>query len=262
MTVLYIIAAVLFFGILVGIHELGHFLTAKACGVRVEEFSIGMGPALFKRRRGETLYAIRAVPFGGYCAMTGEDGDSDDPRSFVNQKLWKKLIVLFAGSFMNFLLGFIIIFILVEVWNDAPLWPVIRHSFEICIEFVKLVWQSLGMLFNGQAGITDMSGPVGIVDMMVDTANAAESTAYAVSDLAYFGAFIAVNLAVMNLLPIPALDGGRIFLLLVTALIEAVTRKKLNPKYEMYINGAGMVLLLGLMAFIMFHDVWRIITGG
>lgn len=261
MTALYIIIAILFFGLLVGIHELGHFLTAKACGIRVEEFSIGLGPAIFKKQKGETTYSLRAVPFGGYCAMTGENEESDDPRAFSSQKLWKKLIVLFAGSFMNFLLGIILIFILVEAWNDAPLWPVLRHSFEICIEFVKLVWQGIAMLFNGQAGISDLSGPVGIVDVMVQTAEQAETTTYAISDLTYLGAFIAVNLAVMNLLPIPALDGGRIFLLLVTAVIEAVTGKKLNKKYEAYIHGAGMILLLLLMAYVMFHDVWRLIFG-
>lgn len=263
MTALYIIIAILFFSLLVGIHELGHFITAKMCGIRVEEFSIGMGPAIFQKQKDETLYSVRAVPFGGYCAMTGEDGDSEDERAFVNQTLWKKLVVLFAGSFMNFLLGFIIILILVLLWNKgAPLLPVLGRSLEICLDFVKLVWESLKMLFTGQAGIQDLSGPVGIVGLMVDTADQAESAAYAISDLAYLGAFIAVNLAVMNLLPIPALDGGRIFLLLVSSLIELVTKKKLNPKFEMYINGAGMVLLLALMAYVMLQDVWRLIFGG
>ena len=86
--IIYIIVAVIFFGILVGIHEFGHFAVAKACGIRVEEFSIGMGPALLKKQKGETLYALRCIPFGGYCAMTGEDGESEDPRAFVNQAVW------------------------------------------------------------------------------------------------------------------------------------------------------------------------------
>ena len=88
MTVLYVILAILIFGVLVAIHELGHFTAAKACGVRVEEFAVGMGPAIFKKKKGETEYSLRIVPFGGYCAMTGEDGDSDDPRAFVNQTVW------------------------------------------------------------------------------------------------------------------------------------------------------------------------------
>ena len=110
--IVYIIIAVLFFGILVGIHEFGHFSVAKLCGIRVEEFAIGMGPAIFQKQKGETLYSLRCVPFGGYCAMTGEDGESEDPRAFVNQKVWKRLLVLVAGAFMNFLLGFVIVFIL------------------------------------------------------------------------------------------------------------------------------------------------------
>ena len=110
--IVYIIIAVLFFGILVGIHEFGHFAVAKLCGIRVEEFAIGMGPAIFQKQKGETLYSLRCVPFGGYCAMTGEDGESEDPRAFVNQKVWKRLLVLVAGAFMNFLLGFVIVFVL------------------------------------------------------------------------------------------------------------------------------------------------------
>ena len=112
MTLLYIIVAILLFGLLVVIHELGHFTAAKLCGVRVEEFAVGMGPALWKKQKGETLYALRAIPFGGYCAMTGEDGESDDPRAFGNQKAWKRLIILAAGSFNNFLLGFLIVLII------------------------------------------------------------------------------------------------------------------------------------------------------
>ena len=99
---------------------------------------------------------------------------------------------------------------------------------------------------------------MGIVDLMAETGEQAESTSDALYNIFYLGAFIAVNLAIMNMLPIPALDGGRVFLLLVTAVIEAVTRKKLNPKYEGYIHAAGMVLLLSLMAFVMFNDILKL----
>ena len=117
------------------------------------------------------------------------------------------------------------------------------------------------MLVHGQVGVNDLAGPVGIVDMMAETGAAQETTADALWMIFSFGAFIAVNLAVMNMLPIPALDGGRVFLLLVTALVEAVTRKKINPKFEGYIHAAGMVLLLALMAYVMFHDIFRLVTG-
>ena len=82
-SVLYILAAILVFGMLVAVHELGHFLAAKACGVRVNEFSIGMGPEIWSKVRGETQYSLRALPIGGFCAMEGEDEESDDESNIV-----------------------------------------------------------------------------------------------------------------------------------------------------------------------------------
>ena len=109
---LYILLVVVLFGVLIAIHEFGHFITAKLLGVKVNEFAIGMGPALWSRRKGETLYALRAFPVGGYCAMEGEDEDTGDPRAFSRQKGWKKIVILCAGSFMNFVLGLIIAVVL------------------------------------------------------------------------------------------------------------------------------------------------------
>ena len=126
---------------------------------------------------------------------------------------------------------------------------------------VRSVRLSLQMLVSGQAGLKDMTGPVGIVQIMSDTAEASDSTLSAVMNMLYFGGFIAINLAIMNMLPIPALDGGRVLALLLTLVVEGITRKKLNPKYEAYIHGAGMVLLLALMAVIMFKDIIMIFKG-
>lgn len=102
-----IVIAIIIFGIIVTVHEFGHFITAKLSGVKVLEFSIGMGPAIFKKTKGETQYSLRILPVGGYCAMEGEDDNSEDSRSFRNQNVWKRMIVLFAGAFMNFILGFV-----------------------------------------------------------------------------------------------------------------------------------------------------------
>ena len=109
---MYILIAILIFGFLIFIHELGHFLTAKALDVQVNEFSICMGPAIVKKQRGETLYALRCIPVGGYCAMEGEDEESDNPRAFTSKVWWKRLIILAAGSFMNFLTGLVVLAIL------------------------------------------------------------------------------------------------------------------------------------------------------
>ena len=108
---MYILIAILIFGFLIFIHELGHFLTAKALDVQVNEFSICMGPALLKKQRGETLYSLRCIPIGGFCAMEGEDGDSDNPRAFTSKSWWRRLIILAAGSFMNFLTGLLVLVI-------------------------------------------------------------------------------------------------------------------------------------------------------
>ena len=109
---IYILAAILIFGVLIALHELGHFCAAKACGVRVNEFAIGMGPAILKKTKGETTYALRLLPIGGFCAMEGEEEASDDPRALSNQGFWKKLIIFAAGALMNFLTGLVILLVL------------------------------------------------------------------------------------------------------------------------------------------------------
>lgn len=351
-----VIIGILLFSILIFVHELGHFLAAKAFGVQVNEFSMFMGPAIFKKKKGETLYTIRCIPIGGFCAMEGEDQDTDNPRSFQKAAWWKRIIILVAGAAMNFLIG-IVFFAIVYAPVQQIVTPVITELTDCCtfkgenglqvgdelvsidgervyntsnvsllfsmntsgvhdivvvrdgvkLEFndlsmghqcqdeqgntylhyglswgeahkatfgdkVQAIWNttldnarlvrlSLQMMFSGQVGLSEMSGPVGIVDMMSDVASAAPSFWEALLDLLYFGGFLAVNLGIMNLLPIPALDGGRVLALLLTTAIEAITKKKIDPKYEGYIHAVGMILLLALMAIIMFKDIFTIFKG-
>ena len=304
LTVVYILVAILLFGLLVLVHEFGHFLTAKLSGVQVNEFSLFMGPAIWKKQKGETLYSLRCIPIGGYCAMEGEDGDSDNPRAFGRAKVWKRLLILVAGSFMNLVAGLLIMTIYVaSVYQAIPtravasvdsasvfagqlqagdsfysiggelvytsgdvtmqektLGGTLGFSWNSCVDFVRIVRLGLGDLFTGRAGLKDMSGPVGIVEQVTETANQQESAWEGLAVVLYYFSFIAINLGVMNLLPIPALDGGRIVGLLLTTLIERITRKKLNPKYEAWINGVGMVLLLLLIAVITFKDIFHLFT--
>ena len=346
-----VLFAILLFSVLIFIHEFGHFAAAKLSGVQVNEFSMFMGPALWKKQIGETLYSVRLVPIGGYCAMEGEDEDTDNPRSFQKAAWWKRLIILVAGAAMNFLMG-VVLMLLVYMPVRAVVEPVIasfeefatvdgehglqvgdrileldgekiyvqsdfslilslnpgdyhdlvversgqrvelpgfhlekhevtrddgtsqllfgmnftlreldfagkvRYAWSQCLNTVRMVRLSLQMIFSGQAGLSDMSGPVGIVQQMSTVAQRSPTTLDALLNMLYFGAFIAINLAVMNLLPVPALDGGRIVGVLITTAVEAVTRKKINPKYEGYLHGAGMVFLLGLMAVVMFKDIF------
>ena len=108
---LLILIGVLLFGFIIFFHELGHFLLAKASGIRVNEFALGMGPKLFGFRKGETQYSLRLLPIGGYCAMEGEDEDSGDPRAFGNKPVWKRFLVVAAGSVFNIVLGFFLMMI-------------------------------------------------------------------------------------------------------------------------------------------------------
>jgi len=107
-----IVIAIIVFGIIVLIHEFGHFAAARKAGIFVEEFAIGMGPKLLKWKRGETLYSLRLVPIGGFCKMLGEDGESQDSRAFGNKPLSRRIIVIVAGALMNFVLAFVIFFVI------------------------------------------------------------------------------------------------------------------------------------------------------
>ena len=128
MIILKILAALVLLGVVIMIHEFGHFLAARAMGVRVNEFAIGMGPKLIKWRKGDTLYSVRALPLGGFCAMEGEDEDAptpsaiggnsdrdtepvDESRSFAHKKVWQRLVIVVAGAAMNLLLGFLLLLV-------------------------------------------------------------------------------------------------------------------------------------------------------
>ena len=115
-----IVIAFLIFGLIITVHEFGHFIAAKANGIKVLEFSIGMGPRLFKFGKGETVYSFRLLPVGGFCAMEGEDQDSNDSRSFSKQNVWRRMIVLFAGAFMNFVLGFVLVTVMTSMGSSVP----------------------------------------------------------------------------------------------------------------------------------------------
>ena len=121
-----ILFAILIFSFLIFVHELGHFVCAKLSGVQVNEFSMFMGPVIWKKQKGETLYSIRCIPIGGFCAMEGEDSETDNPRSFQKAAWWKRLIILVAGAAMNFLAGLVLVAI-VYAPSQAYVAPVITH---------------------------------------------------------------------------------------------------------------------------------------
>jgi len=358
---------ILFFGLVILVHELGHFWAARANDVKVVEFSIGMGPRLLKKQRGETLFSLKAIPFGGSCLMEEDEGPSDDPRAFVNKKPWRRFTILVAGALMNLLLGVVMMSVVVAaspmmptttvgaIWSPPAAqeyledgeeavpqiptlqaqgllpgdtithvngrrvlshididflyfrggmsavdlvvnrdgqrvelpglqlreWPrvdgtygyflgfsqagaprsvgrVLGETFARSASMTRLVWLSLFDLVTGQFGLNDMAGPVGLVVMVGDGAQgvqegiaAGQSLAQALSPLLFLGALISINIGIMNLLPLPALDGGRI----VFVLIEGIVRKPVPKKFEGTVHAVGLVLLLLLMAIVTFSDI-------
>ena len=332
---LQIILAILAFGVLVIVHEFGHFITAKRGGVQVNEFWIGMGPTLLKHEYHGTLYCLKLLPFGGACVMEGEDGESENEHAFGKAKLPRRMLIVCAGALMNFLVGFLIVLAVMQpngpnggyiVSTISEVNPastasadggleagdeilkidgyhiLVRSDFEtalsrtastthkvtvrrdgekvtlpsvkleaavtdangnkrIGITFAELP-DSLGMhlsmsvrtavnyarLVSGQVGVDQLSGPVGVAEVMADTAK------YSMISFFQLVAFISINLGVMNLLPLPALDGGR----LVFLIIEGIRRKPVPPKYEGYVHAAGLMLLLMLMVYVTGQDVLRI----
>lgn len=336
-----ILISIFMFGILIFIHEFGHFITAKLCNIKVNEFAIGMGPTLLKKQKGETKYALRAFPIGGFVSMEGEDEESTDNRAFNNKSIPKRFLVLIAGAAMNILLGIIITFIIVcmqsrlatteiayfeenalthqtglEVGDtilkvdnanilsandliysimmdeDGVVNMLVRRngekvllenvSFQVepseeheginniifdfkvvgaektvgtvlkstaieSISTAKTIWRSLIDILRGRISVNELSGPIGVAT----TINTAINQGAWLSSVLSIVAFISINLGIFNLLPFPALDGGRIVFLL----IEAIRRKPIDRKYEGYVNFIGFALLMILMVFVLFKDI-------
>lgn len=344
---LQIILAILAFGMLVIVHEFGHFITAKRGGVQVNEFWIGMGPTLLKKEHNGTLYCLKLLPFGGACVMEGEDEESESEHAFGKASLPRRMLIVAAGALMNFLVGFLIVLAVIQpngpnggyiVSTIDSVNPVstaaaagglqagdeilevdgynilMRSDFEIAlargadttyevvvrrdgekitlpavvleatiegedgrkmigltfaeqpdsigmhinmavrtsVNYARMVWASLGMLVTGQVGVDQLSGPVGVAEVMATTAS------YSIAAFLQLVAFISINLGVMNLLPLPALDGGR----LVFLILEGIRRKPVPAKYEGYIHAAGLMLLLALMVYVTGQDILRIVAGG
>jgi regulator of sigma E protease len=340
---LFIIYAILIFALLIFVHELGHLVTAKAVGIRVREFAIGMGPRLWSVTRGETRYSVRPFPIGGFCAMEGEDEESDDPRAFNNRPAPARALVLVSGSGMNVILAVLMLSVLiftsgepsvrvntvtanspaaaaglkvgdeilavngeaVSSWTEisgklaevanASARPrvdlLVRHpdgreqtisadmyedvdgayrvgvtpvmtrgpgyffrSFQLGAEatwnMTKMMYNAIGDLFTGRAGIDQLTGPVGIVKAVGDTAKVGGG--YVVE----LAALISLNLGIVNLLPLPALDGGRILFLI----IRLFTGRRVSDALEARIHTIGMIALFALMGYITLIDVDRFIV--
>ena len=362
-----IVLAILLFGFIVFFHELGHFLAAKAFGVRVNEFSIGMGPALWKKIYKGTQYSLRALPVGGYVALEGEESPESQQAEAARDEreaetaspippeqrtgtplndapVWQRALVMAAGAFMNFVLGFVVLVILVaaqegaitsktiySIENDAlcgqtglqagdeivavngrrcfvandiiyelvrteqyradftvlrdgqtvelpdvqfDTWTdeagqvhmslgftvyglaktpcnVLREAGNSMLYYGRIIFTSLADLLRGRENINNLSGPVGIVTAI------GQAASYGWQDLLQLLALITINLGIFNLLPFPALDGGKVVFLA----IEGITGHAVPEKLQGSLTVAAFALLFGLMIFATYNDIIRLITG-
>lgn len=355
----YLFIVLLFLGFLIGIHEFGHFITAKLFHVKVNQFFIGMGPTVFARKKGETEYGLKLLPVGGFCSMEGEDEDTHDPRCFYVQTGWKKFLVLFMGPFMNFLAGFFLLVIVVSQ-SEAMVLPKLESLFDGFPyaseqgllpgdEFVSIggeaVWmqQDVGFLLDRAAGapvditvkrdgsfvtipglmlerrdyvdsetgdvlsgyygfrftryeditvfdvlaaaggrvmsfgrqvlfglsdmaagnvkFKDMSGVVGVVDTVSEVGAESESVSAGFSNIMMLMSLITINLGIMNLLPIPALDGGRILFVLLNGVAMLFFKERIPAKTEAYFHGFGMLVLMLFMLAVTLKDVIQVFSA-
>ncbi|WP_295210715.1 site-2 protease family protein [Ruminococcus sp.] len=344
-----ILFAIIIFEVIIIIHELGHFIAAKSCGVKVNEFAIGMGPAILKKQKGETLYAWRLFPIGGYCAMEGEDNGSEDNKAFCNKSLPRRMIIVIAGVIMNLILGYVILCIcnatsdaiattkiswfednaqsqatgleigdeIVEIngmrifttmdmsyqfGNDEDgtfdmvvkrngekvelkdvsfattdktmhidfkvepqaitVGSVLSQSFKQTCTDGRLIYISFFDLIRGKYSLKDLSGPVGIVDTIDNVIDSERDEASGKIDWASLAdtmmtlaAFITINIGIFNLLPLPALDGGRLIFLI----IEAIRRKPVKPEHEGMVHAIGLAALLLLMVVVTVSDIIKLV---
>lgn len=342
---------ILILGVIVLVHEFGHFIFAKMFGIYVHEFSIGMGPKIFGRKRkkkeDETEYCIRAIPIGGFVSLAGEEVDDEDDgvpkdRKLYSKPAWQRFLVMFFGAGNNFIFAVLILFAIAAIWgapdmtasfievdanypayeagiragdvvtklnghkissnDDLAIYmqladmtktinfevvrdgekhqisvtPVkeekdgvesykigvtmgsseihhgflasVRYSFQKTGSLFKQMFITLKGLFTGGIGVNQLSGPVGIYSIVGEQRNAG------FENVLYLVALLSINVGVINLLPLPAFDGGRILFLL----IEKIKGSPVNTKTENMIHSIGFILLMLLMVYITFNDIFRL----
>ena len=345
----YILLGILFFGVIILVHELGHFAFAKLFKVGINEFSVGFGPKLFsKKGKDGVIYSLRAIPIGGYVSMVGEDEKVDDENAFSSKPVWQRIIITAAGAAMNIILGIILTGILVgsaeriysttvsgfnvvsesgeklefeeflgirvgdtikkignrkiNVRNDfvyeimfrgdegvdvtverdgkdvlikdvkfgtfsedgivfgnaafirttelEKTFPeFIKQTFCQAFSSIRVLWSSILNIFKGRYGVETLSGPVGVIGQVKETAS------YGWESLVFLLTMLTLNVGIINLLPLPAFDGGRLFFML----IELIRGKPVDPKYEGYVHAAGFVLIMIFMIFITYNDIAKLI---
>lgn len=326
---------ILLFSVMVIPHEFGHFAAAKLSGIKVNEFSVGMGPKIFQKQGNETKYSIRIFPIGGFCAMEGEDEESDNPRAFNNVSTLKKIFVLSSGAIMNILVALLLMIITIEIIGtptnvigsiekNSPAesaglragdriveldnkeinsWekfvqemrtkeseqieigverkenykkfiinPIYKDGrqvigvtskpahnlFKSIIYGSRSTWQINSAMYSGLYKMVtgkvnfkkNVAGPIGIISLVGKTSKEGFIS------FIYLAVIISINLAVINMLPFPALDGGRILF----TLIRKITGNAISDEMEGKIHLAGFAILIALLIFVTWNDILRLIS--
>lgn len=237
-------------GFLVFIHEFGHYTVAKLCKIKVNEFSLGFGPKLFEKTKGETKYQLRAIPLGGFVRLEGEEEDSDSDRAFNKASIPKRIAVLLAGGLVNIVFGIIAFTILITVRymivKNSGFFEAVGYGFQSCGDLIAELARGIASLFTGKVSLNEMTGPVGISSMVSKTNS--------ITEFIYLLSIISISLGVTNLLPFVPLDGGKVVLLI----IEAIRKKPLKQETELKIQTAGFVILIMFSVVVTFHDIMRL----
>lgn len=338
MTVLLTIIEVIFLiGFLIFIHEGGHYIAAKMSKVKVKEFAIGFGPKIYQKQGKETLFTLRAIPFGGFNDILGEAERVDDKDAFCNAKLSKRIFIIVAGGLVNIVFGLLVYFLVALIFTEIPsttideIMPecaIVESGVEVGDTIIKLddteinikpdidvfmaettgedvkmtvrkpngeikeylvhqteyngtyilgiasrpkenvpfgerfsysvnsttvfvykTFVSVKNMFTGRFRMEQMIGPIGITELVAEN-NTLDNFVYLLS-------VISISLGVTNLLPLPALDGGKFVLLI----IEGIRRKPLKEETELAISSIGFIFLISLAIFVSTNDLVRILRG-
>lgn len=226
-------------GFLILIHEGGHFIVAKLCKVRVNEFAIGFGPVLLKKQGKQTKYVLRLIPLGGFVSLEGEEERSDKEGSFSKASIGKRIAIVLAGGMINIVFGLLVFFLLSLSFTN--LYSALINTKEFALSIVD----SLKMLFTGNVTVNDLMGPIGISEVVAQTSK--------LDEFIYILSLVSLSLGVTNLLPFPPLDGGKVLLLI----IEAIRRKPLKEKVETNIQLIGFSLMILLSIYVAYNDILR-----